>query len=205
MEVTKFLGGYSRGKYGVRIDWDEGIVDEFCAIGPAIPAKVFHYRASIFFVSPATVPERLRAEVIECMPIIEELAALYKGTVWDGHNLVGDWIDQPEEMEELAYRLQSAFESVVQYWDADDWLGVADLVEVSRLGSTIDDIATALKSEARDGGVWINHSDTVQVLEDRLGELLLEMIEQSQDPDSGYTAAHHDDMRHIQTLLAGEE
>jgi hypothetical protein len=139
------------------------------------------------------------------MPIIEELAALYKGTVWDGHNLVGDWIDQPEEMEELAYRLQSAFESVAQYWDADDWLGVADLVSVSRLGSTIDDIATTLKSEARDGGVWINHSDTVQVLEDRLGELLLEMIEQANDPDSGFTAAHHDDMRHIQTLLAGEE
>lgn len=203
--IMKIHGPFTRpfkdSKYGVIVNFDDKDITDICLTGAGVPSNVFHQRAAIFWVSPKTVPELLQVEVVKILPLFQKLQSYYLGYKWDGSNMVGDWIDDPDGIHDVAWEIQSALETVPVYWDAGDFLALANPLDLAFEGDTITEIASRVMCEALSEGAFMQMDDLVEVITEILTEHLIYVSEKMTESESGEIEDPDEAFEKIERLL----
>jgi len=143
-------------------------------VGPGCPEPAWHSRwhclgnLSVDFIAESLV------EVLESQrDTLEQIAASYLGSEWDGSNHVGRW---REWLDGIEIDLECE-----TYWPASDWLGQTTLEETARdvldLGDGTIETAVDEILHYAEGTARLEESDVEAVVRDRLDDYRTETME----------------------------
>lgn len=179
--------GYQMSLYlvpAMESDTDRPKVTTFGGYGnPALPAPAWHGRwAHIITVGPMVVGDAM----LRALQYVEdELVALsdqYRGSSWDGSNLVGKWGEDDGKAIGDAIERELSQDDRSRYWDCGDWLvgdrtwpALADLAEIdpervlseSTRSAAIDAVVAEIYAAADDDQVAVcNVREYVELIAD---------------------------------------
>ncbi len=173
---------------------EELVVYTWNSVGAGTPADVWHgIDRTIAVVPTDTVVESLEAELRAREDEIPEIASHFRGTHWNGHNLVGSWGDEGDT--EMGPRALMELD-VQRSWEVGDWLDPAahEVCEQVREtlaadpSATLATVAATLEDEAAREGVHLA-GDTVEALV-ALVENALERLDEDDEDDSESIAVY---------------
>jgi len=167
---------------------DDGIPHVFVwgNVGSGMPMLAYHDRwLYVGHVLQKAVPEEVERVLREHEDEILKALEAYRGSEWDGRNIVGKWqhaLDAWGDAEVELHSVREALSEVATFWDASDWftaVSFEDYVSGDDLDATVDfELTDALREGAhleagnvRDYLVWAaqqyvdKHEDDEEVSE----------------------------------------
>lgn len=149
-------------------------VSIFSSVGPGCPEPAWHSRWHCLGSLPVEYCAESLVEVLESQrDTLEQIAASYLGSKWDGSNHVGRWCEWLDGVD-----LDLECET---YWFADDWLSHTTRDETVRdvldLGDGTIESAVAEILDDAEGTARLAETDVEDVVRERLEDYRTETLE----------------------------
>lgn len=187
--VTPDYDGASRGwRACLILDPEDRTVSLYRCIGSGTPVNVWHNRALTASINIAASGEAVAEILREHASAVEAIFDSYEGSEWDGHNHVGSWATDDQQMPtytaDLA-SLEAALEDAPTYWSAGDWLegdwsgSKRELRKALAAGQTADEVAAAWVASGRSDGALLDHDDVAK----QIARMVKEIEEEDADDE----------------------
>jgi len=142
----------------------------FGCVGSGTPERGYFSRHLFLGAVPAdVVADSLEEWLVEHEEALAGLAGLYKGTIWNGSNWIGQWDCEDTMRDGIDPRQAVADGEIARYWDACDFLqhDTDDaLMEAIDDAGSVDDLASDIVDHAKAENVYLCETDVAEYLDE---------------------------------------